>query len=125
LNDAAMLYFAFTPRVEIAATSRDFLEEIQRAMFDQAADVREANVVRDIASLDALKAFFAEDRRFPGWAEVQWSRPERAAHDQVPAQLQAVKLTFGTVPATAAPAAGTCLFTNEPAVERIYVARAY
>jgi prolyl-tRNA synthetase len=40
-------------------------------------------------------------------------------------QLKARKLTFRNVPLDAAPADGTCLFTGEPAVERIFVARAY
>ncbi|MBO0750341.1 MAG: proline--tRNA ligase, partial [Porphyrobacter sp.] len=103
----------------------DLLEEIQKRLFDQAAERREANIVRDIESFDALKAFFAENRRFPGWAEVQWSRPEGAALDKVVEQLKALKLTFRNVPVNAAPADGKCLFTGEPAVERILVARAY
>jgi prolyl-tRNA synthetase len=122
-NEAAKPDFAFTPREAFAAPA--ILGEIQRALFDQAAERREANVVRDIASLDALKAFFAENRRFPGWAEVQWSRPEGEALDKVVEQLKALKLTFRNVPANAAPADGSCLFTGEPAVERILIARAY
>ncbi len=55
----------------------------------------------------------------------QWSRPEGAALDQVVEQLKARKLTFRNVPLDAEPANGTCLFTGQPAVERIYVARAY
>jgi prolyl-tRNA synthetase len=124
-NDAAKPNFAFTPRDEFAAAAPALLEEIQRALFDQAAERREANLVRDIDSLDALKAFFGEDKRFPGWAEVQWARPEGAALDKVVEQLKALKLTFRNVPANAAPADGTCLFTGKPAVERILVARAY
>jgi prolyl-tRNA synthetase len=122
-NAAAKPDFAFTARDEFAAPA--LLEDIQRALFDQAAERREANIVRDIASLDALKAFFAEDQRYPGGAEVQWSRPEGAGLDKVVEQLKALKLTFRNVPANAAPADGACLFTGEPAVERILVARAY
>jgi prolyl-tRNA synthetase len=124
-NDAAKPDFAFTQRDEIVGMAPAMLEEIQRAMFDRAAERREANMVRDIDSLDALKAFFTEDKRFPGWAEVSWSRPEGAALDKVVEQLKALKLTFRNVPANTAPADGTCLFTGEPAVERILVARAY
>jgi prolyl-tRNA synthetase len=124
-NDAAKPDFAFRPRDEIAANAPAILEEIQRALFDQAAERREANVVRDIGSLDALKDFFAESKRFPGWAEVQWSRPEGAALDKVVEQLKALKLTFRNVPINTAPAEGTCLFTGASAVERILVARAY
>jgi prolyl-tRNA synthetase len=124
-NDAAKPNFAFIPRDEFAAAAPRLLEEIQRALFDQAAERREANVVRDIDSLDALRAFFGEDKRFPGWAEVQWAKPEGEALDKVVEQLKALKLTFRNVPANAAPADGTCLFTGKPAIERILVARAY
>lgn len=124
-NDAAKPNFAFTPRDEFAANAAAMLQEIQQALYDQAAERRAANIVRDIDSLDALKAYFAEDQRYPGWAEVQWSRPEGAALDKVVEQLKALKLTFRNVPLDAEPANGTCLFTGEPSVERIYVARAY
>ena len=40
-------------------------------------------------------------------------------------QLKALKLTVRNVPRDAEPAGGSCIFTGEPAVERIYVARAY
>ncbi len=124
-NPAAKPDFAFIARDELSANAPVMLEEIQRAMFDRASERRQANMVRDIGSLEALKAFFAEDRRFPGWIEVQWSRPEGAALDKVVEQLKALKLTFRNVPLDAAPADGPCLFTGEPAVERILVARAY
>ncbi|HSQ95373.1 MAG TPA: aminoacyl--tRNA ligase-related protein [Croceibacterium sp.] len=123
-NDAAKPDFAFTPRDEIAAKAPAALAEIQRALYEQAAERRASNMV-EIDTLDALKTFFAEKQRFPGWAEVQWSRPEGAALDKVVEQLKALKLTFRNVPADAASALGACLFTGEPAVERILVARAY
>jgi prolyl-tRNA synthetase len=124
-NDAAKPNFAFTPRDEFASHAAALLQEIQQALYEEAAQRRQANVVRDIASLDALKDYFAEDQRYPGWAEVQWSRPEGAALDKVVEQLKALKLTFRNVPLDAAAADGTCLFTGDPAVERILIARAY
>jgi len=124
-NAAAKPNFAFTPRDEFVAAAPALLEEIQRALFDQAAERREANIVRSIDSIEALKAFFGEDRKYPGWIEVQWSRPAGAALDKVVEQLKALKLTFRNVPVNAAPAEGVCLFTGEAAVERILVARAY
>ena len=68
----------------------------------------------------------ARTASYPGWAEVQWSRPEGAALDQVVEQLKALKLTFRNVPLDAAPADRHCACSPAtPAVERIYVARAY
>ena len=112
-------------REEFTGNAAAILQEIQQALYGQATERREANMVRDIATLDVLKAYFAEDQRYPGWAEVQWSRPDGPALDRIVEQLKALKLTFRNVPLNAAPAEGTCLFTGERAVERIYVARAY
>jgi prolyl-tRNA synthetase len=110
---------------EAAATIGDLLVTIQRSLHAEAAERREANIVRDIDSFDALAAFFAEAQRYPGWAEVQWSRPTGAALEKVEERLKTLKLTLRNVPLGAAPANGPCLFTGEPAVERIFVARAY
>ncbi len=117
--------FEFLTRDEFAARAGGDLEAIQQGYFDEARQRRDANIARDIASLDDLAAHFAEDRRYPGWAEVQWSRPGGAALDAVVERLKALKLTFRNVPLGAAPADGACIFTGEQAVERIYVARAY
>jgi prolyl-tRNA synthetase len=94
-------------------------------MFAEAHERRDANIERGIDSFDALAAFFAEDQRYPGWAEVQWSKPTGEALDKVAERLKALKLTFRNVPIGAEPASGACVFTGEPAVERILVARAY
>jgi prolyl-tRNA synthetase len=73
----------------------------------------------------AVEAHFAEDQRYPGWLEVQWSKPTGAALDAVVERLKALKLTVRNVPVDAAPADGACIFTGEPAVERVLLARAY
>ena len=72
-----------------------------------------------------LEAYFAEGNRYSGWAEVHWSRPTGAALEAVVAKLKTLKLTVRNTPLDGGPVSGTCPFTGEPAVERIYVARAY
>jgi prolyl-tRNA synthetase len=124
-NEAAKPAFAFTARDEFAGEAAAMLGEIQQALFAEARERREANIVRGIGSIEALDAHFSADNRYPGWAEIQWSRPADEALDRVVEQLKARKLTFRNVALDAAPADGACLFTGEPAVERIYVARAY
>ena len=111
--------------VDCAAGISAMLDDIQSSLFEEARSRREANIVRNIASIDALGEFFAEDKRYPGWVEVQWSKPTGTALGKVVEQLKALKLTVRNVPMDAEPADGTCIFTGEPAVERIYVARAY
>jgi prolyl-tRNA synthetase len=124
-NEAAKPDFAYVPRDDFTGKASDLLREIQQALYEEARERREANIVRGIDSIEALDAYYAEDRRYPGWSEVQWSRPEGEALDRIVELLKARKLTFRNVPLDAAPADGACLFTGEPAVERIYVARAY
>ena len=101
------------------------LEAIQTALHEEARARRDAQIERGITDLAGLAAYFAEDKAFPGWVELHWSRPTGAALDKVVEQLKALKLTIRNTPMDAAPAEGLCPFTGEPAVERILVARAY
>lgn len=112
-------------RQECANAIGMLLEEIQSALFIEARERRDAAITRNIEDFAALEAFFAEDVRRPGWVEVQWSRPTGAALDAVIERLKPLKATFRNVPRDAEPAAGRCIFTGEPAVERILVARTY
>lgn len=117
--------FATPSREDAAAGISAMLEEIQNGLFKEAQDRREANITRGIGSMDALTAFYAENTKFPGWVEVQWSKPTGDALEKVVEQLKALKLTIRNVPIGAEPVDGNCIFTGEPAVERIFVAKAY
>jgi len=117
--------FAAPTREDAAALIPALLEEIQQALFDEASARRDANITRGIASMDALAAFYDDKAKYPGWVEVQWSKPTGPALDDVVKQLKALKLTVRNVPIDAAPVDGACIFTGKPAVERIFVARAY
>ncbi len=117
--------FAFTPREEFLAAAPAMLEDIQQVLFTQARERRDANITRGVTSMDELAACYGEDKRYPGWVEVQWSKPTGEALDKVVEQLKAHKLTIRNVPKGSAPADGTCIFTGERARERILVARAY
>jgi prolyl-tRNA synthetase len=101
------------------------LEGIQRELYEEAKARRDAQIVRNIDSFDDLATFYAEDQRYPGWVELAWSRPTGAELDAVVAKLKGLKLTIRNTPMDGAPVPGNCLFTGKPAVERIYVARAY
>ncbi|WFL77059.1 proline--tRNA ligase [Altererythrobacter arenosus] len=117
--------FAFTERAEFLSKAGGLLEEIQQGMFDEAAGRRDANITRGVTSMDEVAAFYDGSSKYPGWLEVQWSKPTGAALDKVVEQLKAHKLTIRNVPRDAESADGACIFTGEPAVERILIARAY
>jgi prolyl-tRNA synthetase len=108
----------------LLAAARE-LEGIQHELFEQARQRRDANVHRGIDSLDALTEFYREEARYPGWVELAWSKPTGAALEEVVTRLKALKLTVRNTPMDGEPVAGNCIFTGQPAVERIYVARAY
>ena len=60
-----------------------------------------------------------------GWARVPWSKPTGAGLDAVEAKLAPLKLTIRNVPLDQRGELGTCIFTGEPAIEEILIARAY
>ena len=101
------------------------LEDIQAALFAEARDRRAANIHRGVDSVEALAEFYRSHGKYPGWVEVQWSKPTGAALEQVIETLKSLKLTVRNVPLGADAPDGACIFTGEPAVERIYVAKAY
>jgi prolyl-tRNA synthetase len=113
------------PRDQFLTAAATELECIQRELFEEALAKRDTNIHRGISSLDALALFYGEEKRYPGWVELSWSRPTGAELDEVVAKLKALKLTIRNTPMDGAPVSGNCIFTGRPAVERIYVARAY
>jgi prolyl-tRNA synthetase len=100
------------------------LEEIQARLLAEATERRDANIVRDIASFDELAAFFGEDSAIRAGSSAVVA-PDRRALDEVGRAAQGAQADLPQRPLDAEPADGACLFTGEPAVERIYVARAY
>ena len=112
-------------RDEFLAAAAKELECIQRELFQEARDRRDANITRGIGTLAELAAFFDDKARYPGWVELGWSRPTGAALEDVVKQLKGLKLTIRNTPMGAPKPSGSCPFTGEPAFETIYVARAY
>ncbi|HWU01348.1 MAG TPA: proline--tRNA ligase [Novosphingobium sp.] len=117
--------FAPMERDAFIAAATAELESIQASLHAEATVRRDANIVRGITTLDGLAQHFSDDARYPGWVEMAWSRPTGAALDKVVEQLKALKLTIRNTPQHGPAIEGTCPFTGAPAVERIYVARAY
>lgn len=124
-NDAAKPDFRAMPKDDFLAIAAGELEDIQTSLHAEATARRDAQISRDVDSMEALAAFFAEDKRYPGWVELSWSRPTGEELDKVVKKLKELKLTIRNTPIDAAPATGTCILTGLPAVERIFVARSY
>ena len=110
-------------RDAFVAGCADQLADIQQTLHGEARRRLEGNIDRSLTSREGLEAYFGGAA--PGWAEVAWSRPEGAALDQVVEWLKRHKLTLRNVPLDASPPDRPCVFTGEPAVERVLVSRAY
>ncbi|MBY0520687.1 MAG: proline--tRNA ligase, partial [Sphingomonas sp.] len=101
------------------------LDEVQAALFAEAKARLDSNIARDVVDFAGLERFFADDVKNPGFVEVQWAKPTGDALDKIVERLKALKLTLRNVPMDAARVDGACLFTGEPAVERVLVGRSY
>src|SRR3546814_17576992 len=84
-----------------------------------------ANIDRSVTDFAGVEAFFAKSGKYPGWVEVQWTKPTGVALKQVEERLKALKLTVRNAPRDAAAADGTCVFTGAPAAARLLIGRAY
>ena len=117
--------FAAPTREDAGEAIPAMLEAMQAALHAEAQELRDANITRGVCDFAAVEQHFAADVKFPGWVEVQWSKPTGAALDKVVERLKALKLTIRNVPIGSAPADGACIFTGGPAVERVLLAKAY
>ena len=124
-NEAGKPASAFLPRADFVAQAAETLVDIQNNLYAEAKARQDANIVRGVTAFAELEAFYTSGKKFPGWVEVQWAKPTGEALDKVVERLKALKLTIRNTAQDAQPADGACIFTGEPAVERILVARAY
>ena len=113
-----------TARDSFITNAPDILTDIQQGLHARAQAFMAANIDRSIVNIDALKAWFDDDKK-AGWAEVAWAKPTGEALDKVIAWLKGEKLTLRNIPEKGSEPSGRCIFTGEPAVERVLVARAY
>ncbi len=123
-NEAGKVNFKAMARDAFVEMAAKELEDLQAALFTEAKVKRDANIAK-LSTFAELETFFAESKKYPGWAEVQWSRPTGTALEEIVQRLKALKLTMRNTPMDGEAVDGPCIFTGEPALERIYVARAY
>lgn len=115
---------AVVARGDFVGQATGLLEEIQSGLHAEARARLEANIVA-AADFAAIETHFADGAKNPGWLEVQWSRPTGATLDAVVERLKALKLTIRNAPMQQAAPEGACVFTGNPAVERVLIGRAY
>ena len=112
-------------RGNFEADVAQILEDIQQALFDQ-ANARLKGNIAPVSEWAGVEAMFADGQRNPGWADVAWSKPTGAALDRIVERLKTLKLTLRNAPLGQTGHPGeACIFTGDPAVERVLVGRAY
>lgn len=101
------------------------LEEIQAKLHAEAKQRLDSNITHGLTDFADVQKFYKENKKYPGWLEVQWCRATGEELDQIEERLKKLKLTFRNVPQEAAAVDGNCIFTGKPAVERILIGKAY
>jgi len=132
LRDGEKLAVQSQPRAQFASGMPALLAEVQAELFTDAKKRLDANIVRDIRSMDELKAFFAPkegenaENAFRGWLLVPWKRPEGAEGERILETLKQMKLTTRNIPlGQQGKPESPCIFTGHPADEMVLIARSY
>jgi prolyl-tRNA synthetase len=116
---------AIMPQQAFVEQAGGLLQAIQDGLHEQSAEALRSRI-RPVDDWSGVEAMFAADVKNPGWADVAWAKPTGPALDVVVERLKALKLTIRNAPRgqTGHPGAA-CIFTGEPAVERVLVGRSY
>jgi prolyl-tRNA synthetase len=102
------------------------LAEIQHSLYAEAKARLDANIKSGVTDWAGVESYFAGgDEEFKGWLRVSWSKPTGAELDKVDAKLKTLKLTIRNAPTKQPDSFAPCLFTGQPGVEEILIARAY
>jgi prolyl-tRNA synthetase len=116
---------AVMPRGDLVSGVAQVLADIQASLLAQSTERLRAQIV-PVDDFATVETHFAEGVKNPGWVDVRWSKPTGAALDQVVERLKALKLTIRNAPLGQTHGdTGPCIFTGEPAVERVLIGRAY
>jgi prolyl-tRNA synthetase len=101
------------------------LVDIQTRLHAEASERLRSNITRGIEHWSDVERFYKENKKYPGWLEVQWCKATGEDLEAIEERLKKLKLTIRNVPVDAAPADGQCIFSGKPAVERIIIGKAY
>jgi prolyl-tRNA synthetase len=115
-------------RADFLAQVTGLLEAAQKELFEEAKARTHSNIKDGFATFADLERYYGTDDEsgeFKGWARAHWSRPTGAALEEVGNRLKALKLTIRNAPRDQPSSFGKCIFTGEPGVEEILIARAY
>jgi len=132
LRDGDKVRSAGVSRDQFVGDAAQLLTEIQVRLFSEAKTRLDSNINSNVRNFAELEEFFGaaadedEASEFRGWVKASWSRPSGAALGAVEARLKRLKLSIRNTPlGQSTSSLGKCIFTGEPAVEEVLIARAY
>jgi prolyl-tRNA synthetase len=126
LRDGDKIKSVVKSRVDFVENAVQLLTEIQAGLYAEAKVRLDGNIVRGIASFDALAAHFGEDDdSFKGWVRAAWSTPSGDELEKIGARLKTLKLTIRNAPADQPAEFAACIFSGAPGLEEILIGRAY
>ena len=124
-QDSGKLDTKFLAKDDFIPEIPALLQEIQSKLHNEADARLQSNITRGFVEWSEVERFYKENKKYPGWLEVQWCKATGDELDAIEERLKKLKLTFRNVPVEAAPVDGQCIFTGKPAVERIIIGKAY
>lgn len=124
-QDSGKLDTKFLAKAEFLPEIPALLEEIQAALHGEAKERLDSNITRGVEHWSDVERFYKENKKYPGWLEVQWCKASGDELAAIEERLKKLKLTFRNVPVDAGAVDGNCIFSGKPADERIIIGKAY
>ena len=115
---------ASMPLAQFVAEAPQFLEELQRGLFEKARAFREARSVR-LDTQAAVLEFFADSGEKGAGTKGGFAHVHVADDPAVTAVLDPLKVTVRCIPMDGADEPGTCIVTGKPVSRRSVLARSY
>ena len=124
-QDSGKLDTKFLAKAEFLPEIPALLEKIQAALHGEAKERLDSNITRGVEHWSDVERFYKENKKYPGWLEVQWCKASGDELAAIEERLKKLKLTFRNVPVDAGAVDGNCIFSGKPADERIIIGKAY
>ena len=124
-QDSGKLDTQFLAKDDFIPDIPALLTEIQSKLHAEADARLQSNITRGLLEWSEVERFYKENKKYPGWLEVQWSKATGDELEAIEERLKKLKLTIRNVPVDSPPVEGLCIFTGKPAVERIIIGKAY
>lgn len=130
LRNENRLRSSTTPYDVFVEHAPSLLAEIQRGLFDEAQNRLSSNICTDIKTFDELADYFGSDSEgesnaIHGWVRAPWCKPSGRELQTVEGQLKTLGLSLRNVPLDQPDRFGPCLFSSQPGVQEVLIARAY